>query len=45
VDPPLQGRRDILGRAALTAAAVTTAVTAREAQAIGFKKVNPTSRV
>ena len=37
---PQHGRRGVLGRAALTAAMLATAVTAEEAQAIGFKKVS-----
>lgn len=40
VDTQLHGRRDVLGRAALTAAMLATAATTEEAHAIGFKKVN-----
>lgn len=39
---PQHGRRDILQRAAITAAAVAATVAAEEAQAIGFKKVHST---
>ena len=44
VDPP-HGRRHILQRAAITAAALAATVTADEAQALGFKKVSPTPLV